>query len=65
MKRFLGERMQGTQPLPAPKTLDGDTVKLEVGGERLEPAYTDAHFPGDAWEWLPKQAAQAESDVQR
>jgi len=62
MKRLLGERMQGTQPLPAPKTL-ADAGTLELGGETLELAYTDAHFPGDAWVWLPKQRVMFSGDL--
>ena len=62
MKRFLGERMQGTQPLPAPKTLP-DATTLELGGETLMLAYTDAHFPGDAWVWLPKRGVMFSGDL--
>ena len=63
LERFLGERMQGTQPLPAPKTLAGETATLELGGETLELAYTDAHFPGDARVWLPKQRVVFSGDL--
>jgi glyoxylase-like metal-dependent hydrolase (beta-lactamase superfamily II) len=63
MKRFLGERMQGTKPLPAPKTLAGDAVTLELGGETLTLAYTDAHFPGDIWVWLPKRSVMFSGDL--
>jgi glyoxylase-like metal-dependent hydrolase (beta-lactamase superfamily II) len=63
MNRFLGQRMQGTQPLPAPKTLEGDTATLELGGEVLMLAYTDAHFPGDAWVWLPKHEVMFSGDL--
>lgn len=63
MKRFLGERMQGTQPLPAPKLLAGDSAKLKLGGETLELTYTDAHFPGDAWVWLPKRKVMFSGDM--
>ncbi len=62
MKRFLGERMQGTQPLPAPKSLP-DAGTLELGGETLTLAYTDAHFPGDAWVWLPKRGVLFSGDL--
>ncbi len=62
LKRFLGERMQGTQPLPAPKTLP-DAGTLELGGETLTLAYTDAHFPGDAWVWLPKHGVMFSGDL--
>ena len=63
MTRFLGERMQGTKPLPAPKTLAGDSATLELGGEALELTYTHAHFPGDAWIWLPKQRVVFSGDL--
>jgi len=63
MKRFLGERMQGTQPLPAPKTLAGQSATLERGGETLELTVTNAHFPGDAWIWLPKQRVMFSGDL--
>ena len=57
MQRFLGARMEGTRPLPATTLLEGegsDGATLELGGENLTLRYTDAHFPGDAWVWLPK-----------
>lgn len=63
MTRFLGKRMQGTQPLPAPKTLAGDSATLERGGETLQLTYTDTHFPGDAWVWLPKQRVVFSGDL--
>ena len=63
MKRFLGDRMQGTKPLPAPKTLAGDSATLELGGETLVVTYTDAHFPGDAWVWLPKRGVMFSGDL--
>jgi len=63
MKRFLGERMQGTKPLPASKTLTGDSATLQLGGETLELTYTDAHFPGDAWVWLPKRGVMFSGDL--
>jgi glyoxylase-like metal-dependent hydrolase (beta-lactamase superfamily II) len=63
LKRFLGERLQGTRPLPAPKALAGDTVRLELGGVTLELAYSNAHFPGDAWVWLPRQKVMFSGDL--
>jgi glyoxylase-like metal-dependent hydrolase (beta-lactamase superfamily II) len=53
LERFLGARLAGTRPLPVPRTLAGDEATLELGGETLMLHYTDAHFPGDAWVWLP------------
>ena len=63
MKRFLGARMQGTTPLPAPNTLAGNSATLELGGETLVLTYTDAHFPGDAWVWLPKRGVMFSGDL--
>lgn len=63
LQRFLGERMRGTKPLPAPKTLVGDSATLQLGGETLTLTYTDAHFPGDAWVWLPKRGVMFSGDL--
>ena len=63
LTRFLGERMRGTQPLPASKTPAGDSATLELGGETLSLTYTDAHFPGDAWVWLPRQRVMFSGDL--
>lgn len=52
---FLGARLDGTQPMPATTLLDGNEASIELGGETLTLRYTDAHFPGDAWVWLPKR----------
>jgi len=60
---FLGERIQGTRPLPATTTLIGEAGTLELGGETLELAYTDAHFPGDARVWLPKRRVVFSGDL--
>lgn len=62
MRRFLGGRMQGTRPLPAPRPLP-DAATLELGGETLELAYTHAHYPGDAWVWLPRQRVVFSGDL--
>ena len=61
--RFLGERLAGTTPLPAVRRLDGDAVSLELGGEPLALAYTDAHYPGDARVWLPKHGVAFTGDL--
>ena len=63
LERFLGARLAGTKPLPAPKTLAGDQVTLTLGGVKLELAYTDTHYPGDAWVWLPKQRVVFSGDL--
>ena len=63
LERFLGERLKGTKPLPAPKTLAGDSATLERGGVTLELAYTNAHYPGDARVWLPQQRVVFSGDL--
>ncbi|MDX5334120.1 MAG: MBL fold metallo-hydrolase [Gammaproteobacteria bacterium] len=61
--RFLGERLAGTEPLPATTRLEGDAVELTLGGIPLVLSYTDAHFPGDAMLWLPKQKTVFTGDL--
>lgn len=63
LERFLGERLEGTHPQPATRRLSGDEVTLELGGETLVLGYTDAHLPGDAWVWLPKQGILFSGDL--
>lgn len=63
LERFLGARLAGTQPLPAPKVLAGDKATLTLGGVTLELAYTDTHYPGDARVWLPKQRVVFSGDL--
>jgi glyoxylase-like metal-dependent hydrolase (beta-lactamase superfamily II) len=60
---FLGPRLEGTQPLPATTLLEGDEATLELGGEALVMRHTDAHFPGDAWVWLPKRNVMFSGDL--
>jgi len=55
LKGFLGERLKGTEPKPATRTLEGDEASLSLGGEKLVLRYTDTHYPGDAWVWLPEK----------
>ena len=63
LERFLGKRLGGTRPLPAPKPLTGNEVNIELGGELLIVSYTDAHFPGDAMVYLPKRAIVFAGDL--
>jgi glyoxylase-like metal-dependent hydrolase (beta-lactamase superfamily II) len=63
LQRLLGDRMQGTKPLPAPKTYAGESITLDLGGETLMLAYTDAHFPGDAWVWMPQRSVMFSGDL--
>jgi glyoxylase-like metal-dependent hydrolase (beta-lactamase superfamily II) len=60
---FLGPRLDGTKPMPATTRLDGDEASIELGGETLTLRYTDAHFPGDAWVWLPKRNVMFTGDL--
>lgn len=63
LERFLGARLAGTRPLPAPTRLAGEAATLELGGETLVLAHTDAHFPGDAWVWLPRRRIVFSGDL--
>lgn len=58
LRRFLGNRLDGTEPLVSSKPLKvgaAGTATLSVGGESLVLRHTDAHYPGDAMVHLPKQ----------
>lgn len=63
LKGFLGDRLEGTRPRPADKRLSGDDVEITLGGTRLVLHYTDAHYPGDAWVWLPQQKLVFSGDL--
>lgn len=63
LQRLLGERLNGTQPMPAIRNHAGDRVTLTLGGETLELITTDAHFPGDALVWLPRQKVAISGDL--
>jgi glyoxylase-like metal-dependent hydrolase (beta-lactamase superfamily II) len=63
LKGFLGERLAGTEPLPATTTLEGEEAALTRGGVTLKLSYTDTHFPGDAMIWLPKQQVVFSGDL--
>lgn len=63
LERFLGKRLAGTRPLPAPRPLAGETATIELGGETLTLVHTDAHFPGDAIVHLPKRAIVFTGDL--
>ena len=66
LSRFLGDRLRGTTPRPAENFLTADAggdATLMLGGEILVLRYTDAHFPGDAWVWLPKRQVMFTGDL--
>ena len=53
----LKEQMAGTQVMTARQALPGDVARLQLGGRAIELNYfADAHFPGDAVVWLPREA---------
>ncbi len=61
--RFLGDRLQGTRALPATKKISDNNVMLKLGDETLVLRYTDTHYPGDAWIWLPKHKVMFTGDL--
>lgn len=63
LERFLGERLAGTEPLPATTRLEGDGAALNLGGVDLVLTYTDAHFPGDAMLWIPGEKTVFTGDL--
>jgi glyoxylase-like metal-dependent hydrolase (beta-lactamase superfamily II) len=63
LERQLGERLNGTMPLPASTSPDGDKATLALGGETLVMHATDAHFPGDAMVALPKRGVVFAGDL--
>jgi glyoxylase-like metal-dependent hydrolase (beta-lactamase superfamily II) len=63
LKGFLGERLAGTEPKPATRTLEGDEATITLGGEKLMLRYTDTHYPGDAWVWLPEKKVIFSGDM--
>ncbi|MBS4097097.1 MAG: MBL fold metallo-hydrolase [Sulfuricella sp.] len=63
LQGFLNTRLEGTRALPAQRPLAGEEAALELGGETLRLRYTHAHFPGDAWVWLPKQRVVFSGDL--
>lgn len=63
LKGFLGDRLAGTRPQPASRTLAGDEASVTLGGEKLVLRYTNAHYPGDAWVWLPEKSVIFTGDL--
>lgn len=63
LRNFVGARLDGTQPRTAEKPLSGDDVSLERGGVRVLLRYTDAHYPGDTWVWLPDSSVLFTGDL--
>lgn len=53
-----------TQPVTATKVLQGKAASLQIGGTTFEfQFFGNAHFPGDAVIWLPKQQVLFSGDL--
>lgn len=63
MEGFLKKRFKGTQAKPASKLLTNQPARITLGGQQLELRYTDAHYPGDVWVWLPEQSVVFSGDL--
>ena len=63
MKDFLKQRFKGTMALSATHTLTDESNTINLGGVDLQFRYTNAHYPGDAWVWLPKQSVLFTGDL--
>lgn len=66
LKRFLGERLAGTQPVTSPvpeKVGAGGTATVTLGGETFILIPTDAHYPGDAMIHLPQRGIVFAGDL--
>jgi glyoxylase-like metal-dependent hydrolase (beta-lactamase superfamily II) len=54
LRQVLEDRVEGTEPLTAPKPIAADRAALEIGGVAMELIWLgDAHYRGDAVLWLP------------
>jgi len=64
LKSVLKERLAGTEARFAPQPIAGDSAVLTLGGVPIELHwFGDAHFPGDAVVWLPKQRILFSGDL--
>jgi glyoxylase-like metal-dependent hydrolase (beta-lactamase superfamily II) len=60
----LGEQVKAERPMAAPKPLEGDRVDLNLGGRSVQLLWLgDAHFPGDAVVWLPRERVAFAGDI--
>jgi len=62
LKKILGERLKGTVAQPASVKLD-DNKTITLGGVRLILHYTNAHYPGDSWIWMPEKKVVFTGDL--
>ncbi len=60
---LLGPRLDGTKPMPATTLVEEKEASIQLLGETLVLRYTDAHFPGDAWVWLPNRNVMFSGDL--
>ena len=64
LEGILGERLEGTTPVHAADPIDADRSTFEIGGTEFQLIFFgDAHFPGDAVVWLPKQETVFTGDM--
>jgi glyoxylase-like metal-dependent hydrolase (beta-lactamase superfamily II) len=66
LRRFLGDRLAGTEPLSAaiPQKVGADgTATVTRGGESFVLRYSNAHYPGDAIVHLPRQQVVFSGDL--
>ena len=66
LKRFLGERLAGTEPLSSAKPQKvgaGGAATLTLGGETFVLRHTNAHYPGDALVHLPRHGVVFTGDL--
>ncbi|MBI1285938.1 MAG: MBL fold metallo-hydrolase [Thiobacillus sp.] len=64
LKPVLKDRLAGTEVHFAPKPIAADGAALTLGGVPIELHwYGDAHFPGDAMVWLPRQGVLFSGDL--
>jgi len=61
---MISDDFASTKPVTSTAKLAGDSATLKIGGVVFELKYFgDAHFPGDAVVWLPKQSVLFAGDL--
>lgn len=64
LEGILGDRLEGTRPMPAPTPIDADRHAVNLGGVDFELIHAgDAHFPGDVLVWIPAEETVFAGDV--
>lgn len=60
----VSKEFASTKPVTSANPIPGDSATITIGGEVFELKYFgDAHFPGDAVVWLPKQKVLFSGDL--